>query len=560
MGDARACGPRHLQTTSLPQAGRAVTEAALPPAPAFRGLSLDGLEGAYRSVLSGQRICQLYCFMLLFEVLTKPIIAAMTVAGYGVTLVLAQRTGIDPGPMPEIDLLATTRGALDLVTITVVWAVFAIYSSFRPSWPALGLCVFALGYNLYFTWRAFGVADAGLARNVEGVDLNFEVDFLVVLFMTGMVLTHLLFLYIAVRGQRTIHALAAPERRTLSEYRPGAGVWFASMKALVNIPAAIRYSSRKIVTGTLMMVAGVANCVNYWRLFMVAMLVSLTPYLVSLLFPLGGPALRAVWRGEHLAEAARVLGIGLLGMAIAAISLLSIPWFVKIIGRLAIRTARRFMRTSLQKIQHEDTRPPVLFLRSFLNDQVDLPVRGLSLERWLLDGASTGMTLDYLVLAEGTAVGPTVALGNPDDPAPPYGVARGYFTHDTWKDAVARLCADAAAIVLVLDRTEGVKWEIGHIVAHAHAAKTLFLLAPGDVGTAAGEALLSEALDKLTPGRPADAPAPGQGEIVGFRVTAAGEVELMATTRGTYYTYLVAVRRFFRSLADGPVTADERTA
>ncbi|MEM9059108.1 MAG: hypothetical protein AAGD13_01480 [Pseudomonadota bacterium] len=518
----------------------------------IRNFSLDTLEQAFRSVLSGQRICQLYCFMLLFEWLTKPFAAFLSYATYAFILLLSKVSDIEPGSVPVINWLDTSRNMVEFLTIAVVWFVFLIWSDYRRSYTALALCLFALGYNFYIAYGAFVVTGPGLDKTVNGLDLTFELELFSTAFMIGMVLSHIFFLYIAIRGQRTIHALIEPERRILSEYRSDARAIFSSMKGLVNIPAAIRYSSRKFTTGVLMMIAGVANCVNYWRLFMVSLFVCLLPYMFSSMFPMGRAALTAIWRGEHLAEAFRLLAIGVGTILLVFLLLMSIPWFVKITGRIAIRVARTFMRTSLQKIQHQDARAPVLFLRSFLNDQVALPAKGFSLERWLLDGASQGMTLDYLVLGEGTTVGPTVALGNPDDPAPPYGVARGYFTHDTWQEAVAGLCEDASAIVMVLDTTAGVKWEIGHIVQRDYLAKTLFLLAPEDIGTDHGTAMLADALSRITKAPldevQADLSNPDRGQALGFSVPERGQAELLASGTSSLYAYTVAVRRFFRGL------------
>lgn len=524
--------------------------------------SLDHLEWAHRSVLSGQRICQLYCFMLLFEWLTKPFGAFLTYATYALTLLLAWFSANDPGPAPGFDWLQTHRNMVEFLTIAAVWFVFLIWSDYRRSYTALALCIFALGYNLYIAYGAFIETGPGLDQTINGIDLTFELAFFSNVFMTGLVLSHVLFLFIAVRGQRTIHRLTEAERRTLSEYRTGKGEIAASIKALVNIPSAIRYSSRTLMTGVLMMIAGVANCLNYWRLFMVSLFVCLFPYMFSSMFPSGRLALTAIWQGTHLVEALRVLAIGFAGILLTFMLLMSIPWFVKVTGRIAIRVARSFMRTSLQKIQHQDPRAPVLFLRSFLNDQVALPATGFSIERWLLDGASQGMTLDYLVLEEGTTVGPTVALGNPDDPAPPYGVARGYFTHDTWQQAVAKLCEDSAAIVMVLDTTEGVKWEVGHIVGRSYLAKTLFLLAPSDVGTDYGMALLADALSRISRSSLKETQAlltdPSCGQVLGFTVPKTGQVEMLASGTSSTYAYMLAVRRFFRNLEGDEATGNQK--
>ncbi|MEL7154800.1 MAG: hypothetical protein AAFN51_13625, partial [Pseudomonadota bacterium] len=103
--------------------------------------SLDALERAHRSVLSGQRICQLYCFMLLYEWLTKPISAVLSYAIYALTLFFAQFSEFVPGPAPSPDLLSTQRSMIVFITIAVVWLVFLIWSDYRRSYPALALCI-----------------------------------------------------------------------------------------------------------------------------------------------------------------------------------------------------------------------------------------------------------------------------------------------------------------------------------------------------------------------------------------------------------------------------------
>jgi hypothetical protein len=71
-----------------------------------------------------------------------------------------------------------------------------------------------------------------------------------------------------------------------------------------------------------------------------------------------------------------------------------------------------------------------------------------------------------------------VALGNPNDPVPPYGAARGYFAHGNWRDGVTSLAASAQAIVICLEDSEGVWWEAEHLLSGPHVEKTLFLLHP----------------------------------------------------------------------------------
>ena len=103
----------------------------------------------------------------------------------------------------------------------------------------------------------------------------------------------------------------------------------------------------------------------------------------------------------------------------------------------------------------------------------------LSFLGYCYDLGQRELNLDALVLEEGTDYGPVVALGNPKDPMPPYGAARGYFHDEDWQSAVARLAEASSAIRIRLDDTEGVWWEVDHIAANNMLQeKTLFLIHP----------------------------------------------------------------------------------
>ncbi len=80
------------------------------------------------------------------------------------------------------------------------------------------------------------------------------------------------------------------------------------------------------------------------------------------------------------------------------------------------------------------------------------------------------------------SVGPVVGLGNPRDRRPPYGAARGYFDDKDWQGAVNDLANNSAAVVICLDDTDGIWWEIEHLVTRGHLGKTLFLVHPKFAG------------------------------------------------------------------------------
>src|SRR4029077_11068362 len=96
-----------------------------------------------------------------------------------------------------------------------------------------------------------------------------------------------------------------------------------------------------------------------------------------------------------------------------------------------------------------------------------------------------------------TPLGPVVALGNPSDAYPPYGAARGYFDNKDWQQAVTDLANSAAAIIICVDNTPNIWWEVEHILTNQHLAKTLILIHPAHRLPSDNAALTGQLLTKL---------------------------------------------------------------
>lgn len=168
-----------------------------------------------------------------------------------------------------------------------------------------------------------------------------------------------------------------------------------------------------------------------------------------------------------------------------------------LVGGLLAGLARRSVRFSVTELLKTDERQPVLFLRSFRDDAVQLgqPKAQLMVRigRWL--GSTSN--LDQILLEEGTPYGPVVAIGNPKDQAPPYyRIAREYFDDETWKEAVSGLAEQAVAIVICVDDTEGVWWEVENVAAR-HIDKTLFLIHPKYRAASANAGVVNSLVSRL---------------------------------------------------------------
>lgn len=73
---------------------------------------------------------------------------------------------------------------------------------------------------------------------------------------------------------------------------------------------------------------------------------------------------------------------------------------------------------------------------------------------------------------------PVVAIGAPGEPVPPYGASRGYYADDEWQPVVDNLIESSRCIVICLDQSKGVLWELNRLFASGHWRKTLFLIHP----------------------------------------------------------------------------------
>ena len=240
-------------------------------------------------------------------------------------------------------------------------------------------------------------------------------------------------------------------------------------------------------------------------------------------------------------------------LAAALLVLLLCP----IVGGALLRLARSNVRWSVAQLLQADPRAPILFLRAFTDDQVRLPgVKLMPLGRlggWL----DAVKNLDWLLLEEGTPYGPVVAVGNPTDAFPPYGAARGYFEHKTWQTAVAGLAKEAMAIVICVDRTEGIWWEVEHIARLGYLTKTLFLIHPKDKNETDNFRLAGDVAKKLKPDSESafrawehdisESRDANEGTFLGFFFDEAGVMHAGRSSTFSRLAYLIEVRWFFRS-------------
>jgi hypothetical protein len=190
-----------------------------------------------------------------------------------------------------------------------------------------------------------------------------------------------------------------------------------------------------------------------------------------------------------------------------------------------------------------------LFLRPFRDDQTRIRRASRNLFSTIFDLGRVPATLDELMLERLDGRGDLIAIGNPQDRTgmarrSPWGAQRLYVDDADWQQTVTRLARDADRIVLCIDASDGVRWEIAHVLHNGHAHKTLFYLNPAidvetrtrlltqDFGISAND-LKSIKLDR----------------ILALRATSPGQLKLMLCAKPERDAYLVVARLAFEDTA-----------
>lgn len=182
-----------------------------------------------------------------------------------------------------------------------------------------------------------------------------------------------------------------------------------------------------------------------------------------------------------------VTPLSLLGLWTVALGL---AWLMVKLAQLG----RRLQVPLASDVLARDARPPVLYLRSFRDDDATHQV----FERWLL--RINYRSEEEELAATFSDVGPLVAVGRPKEHLPHLGAARFYFRDDEWKERVAELMAKASVVVLRVGGSRGLIWELERALSTLPPQKLVLLLgnnARWDTLLAAAGPRLAEPLKAL---------------------------------------------------------------
>lgn len=183
--------------------------------------------------------------------------------------------------------------------------------------------------------------------------------------------------------------------------------------------------------------------------------------------------------------------VGLLGAASAAVDNGQAPatGYYAIGAALAFAAAgvmqrygRRLSAVSAQQAMQHDRRRPVLYLRSFGDDDDRMRAATLG-RRSLLERLSPNNfdSFEEVLARQLARIGPVVAVNPPGTTLPPIGAARETLPATAWQTSVAQLM-DAAALILVIAppavASEGLVWELGQLNVGDRWARTVVAIPP----------------------------------------------------------------------------------
>lgn len=129
--------------------------------------------------------------------------------------------------------------------------------------------------------------------------------------------------------------------------------------------------------------------------------------------------------------------------------------------------ARQFFQPDFGTVTAADKRAPVLFLRSFADDEkVNYQAADHSLFDFSLESRLAGHFNHY---------GPFIAVGAPKDKLPHLGAVRAQLSDDEWQGTVTGWMKAAGYIVLMAGTTHWVGWELKKVLDLGQASKLMVL-------------------------------------------------------------------------------------
>jgi len=150
---------------------------------------------------------------------------------------------------------------------------------------------------------------------------------------------------------------------------------------------------------------------------------------------------------------------------------------------ICFNLSKRLRRISFEELLSKDPRNPILLLRPFSYD--NLEIKKFSLAELLVPHLSPNFykrISRYSVEEEISkifyTIGPLIAIGRPGEKLPPAGAVRVYADNLKWQSKVIELAKRSKLVIIIIDNSPGLLWELQNIPTIIGIERILLLLPP----------------------------------------------------------------------------------
>jgi len=137
------------------------------------------------------------------------------------------------------------------------------------------------------------------------------------------------------------------------------------------------------------------------------------------------------------------------------------------VGFLFLIYARQYFQPSFETLTREDQRAPVLFLRSFADDE--------KVDYQRSDGALFDFSLESRLAGHFNSIGPFIAVRSPNDKWPHLGAIRAELSDEEWQTTVVDWMSESKLIILMAGISQWITWELKKVVTLGHAGKLIIV-------------------------------------------------------------------------------------
>lgn len=153
------------------------------------------------------------------------------------------------------------------------------------------------------------------------------------------------------------------------------------------------------------------------------------------------------------------------------------------VGYLLLRRGKKHSVERGQSVLRNDRRAPVVYLRSFKDEELESSVvhrfkkLASSDNTWLAatvpnNGVQEQDALGYVF----RKIGPYIALGRPGEKLPELGSSKLYASNSEWQDRIREFFNNSRLVVFRAGITDSLQWELAEIVSAVTPEKVLMIL------------------------------------------------------------------------------------